>query len=158
MILFNFNVLARPGEELGARVPDPEGVYLWRSLFEASVGRLGVLYSGDPDTVMFQNWMKINQIKAIMYDTTGTTESKVCAEKAAQILAAAGGRNMYIDVDPDTVKETYALGIPSFLMCQPFIVRPEWSSTKQMKGWDNLVDEIDRQAIAKAEKTWGDLD
>lgn len=158
MILFNFDVLARPHEELGARVPDPEGMYLWRSLFEASVGRLGVLYSGDPDTVMMENWLKINQVKAIMYDVTGTTEPKVCAEKAAAILAASGGRSMYFDINPYVVKEAYALGIPSMLVCQPFVIRPEWVSTKQMKGWDILTEEIDKQAIARAEKKWGDLD
>ena len=157
VILFNFDVLARPNAELGARPPDPEGVYLWRALHEASVGRLGVLYSGDPDIVMFENWMKINQIKAIMNDTTGTTEPRVCAEKAAAILAASGGRSMYFDTNPEVISHTYSMGTPSLLVCQPYVVRPEWSTEKPMKGWDVLTEEIDRQAIARAEKKWGDF-
>lgn len=161
MILFNFDCLARPHEELGARVPDPEGMYLWRSLFEASVGRLGVLYTG-PETETSEEtlkaWLKINQVKAIMYETTGTREPKVVAEVAARILNASGGRSMYFDIDPHTVRETFAVGIPAFLMCSPFVIRPEWSTTKHMKGWDVLTEEIDRQALARAEKKWGDIE
>jgi len=37
------------------------------------------------------------------------------------------------------------------------VVRPEWSTEKPMKGWDVLTEEIDRQAIARAEKKWGDF-
>ena len=158
VIVFNFDVLARPGEELGARVPDPEGMYLWRTLHETTIGQMGVIMSAElNDTTMLETWLKINGVKAIMYDVIGTREPKVNAESVARILAAAGGRSMYFDTDPATVSETYASGIPSLLVCQPFVVRPEWSTQKKMRGWDTLVEEIDRQALAKSEKNWREL-
>jgi hypothetical protein len=159
MIVFNFDVLARPGKELGARVPDPEGMYLWRTLHETTIGQMAVIMSeAMDDTTMLETWLKINGVKAIMYDVVGTREPKVNAEQVARILAAAGGRSMYFDTDPATVSETYASGIPSLLVCQPFVVRPEWSTEKKMRGWDSLVEEIDRQALAKSEKNWRELE
>lgn len=159
MIVFNFDVLARPGVELGARVPDPEGMYLWRTLHETTIGQMAVIMSEDiTDTMLLETWLKINGVKAIMYEVVGTREPKVNAEKVARILAAAGGRSMYFDTDPLTVSETYASGIPSLLVCQPHVVRPEWSAEKKMRGWDSLVEEIDRQALAKSEKNWREME
>lgn len=159
MIVFNFDVLARPHVELGARVPDPEGIYLWRTLHEATIGQMGIVVTEDlPDTKLLEAWLKMNNVKAIMYDVLGTREPKLCAESVARILSAAGGRGMYFDVDPATISNTYASGIPSLLVCQPHVVRPEWSSEKKMRGWDSLVEEIDRQVLAKSEKNWRELE
>lgn len=159
MIVFNFDVLARPNVEFGARVPDPEGMYLWRTLHEATVGQMGVVVTEDiPDNKVLEAWLKINGIKAIMYDVLGTREPRMCAESVARILAAAGGRSMYFDTHAPTIAETYSAGIPSLLVCQPFVVRPEWSTQKVMRGWDSLVEEIDRQAIARSEKNWRELE
>lgn len=159
MILFNFNVIARKGEELGARLPDPDGMYLWKTLHEASIGRIGLVIPGEVDNPqILETWLKINGVKAALYDVLGTTEPKVCAEKISRILSASGGRSMYLDTDPATVSETFGMGIPSMLVCQPYVVRPEWSSHKPMRGWESLVEEIDRQAIAKSEKNWGEME
>jgi hypothetical protein len=159
VILFNLNVIARPGNEMGARLPDPDGMYLWKTLHEASIGRVGLVVTGDiPDTSILETWLKINGVKAVMYDVLGTTEPKICAEKIARMFGAAGGRSMYLDTDPATVSETFAMGIPSLLVCQPYVVRPEWSTQRQMRGWESLVEEIDRQAIAKSEKNWGEME
>lgn len=159
MIVFNFDVLARPHVELGARVPDPEGMYLWRTLHETTIGQMGIVVTEDIDnTDLLESWLKINGVKAIMYDILGTREPKVCAESVARILAAAGGRKMYFDTDPNTISATYGMGIPSYLVCQPYVVRPEWGAEKTMKGWDTLVEEIDRQAIARSEKNWRELE
>jgi hypothetical protein len=159
MILVNFNVVARPGPDVGARVPDPEGMLLWRSMHESSRGRIGIVYSGALDNVVpLEAWLKINQVKAAMYEVTGTKESKVCADKIGLIAASAGGRTMYFDTDPDTIAHTYSNGIPSMLVCQPYVVRPEWSSKRAIRGWDNLLEEIDKQVLAKSEKKWGDIE
>lgn len=159
MIFFNFNVIAREGAELGSRVPDPEGMTLWRSMHESSVGRIGIIYSGPLDSPhTLEAWLKLNQVKAAMYEVTDTTEPKLCAEKVCLLAASAGGRTMYFDTDPDTIAHTYANGIPSMLVCQPYVVRPEWSSGKVMRGWESLVEEITKQKLARAEKQWGDIE
>ena len=159
MILFNFNVIARDGAELGARLPDPDGMYLWRTLHEASVGRVGLVVTGEvSNTDILETWLKINGAKAVMYDVLGTTEPKVCAEKIARIISASGGRSMYLDIDPATVSETFAMGIPSMLVCQPYVVRPGWSSQRSMRGWESLVEEIDKQKLARSEKNWGEME
>jgi hypothetical protein len=159
VIVFNFDVLARPSAELGSRVPDPEGLYLWRTLHESTIGQMGIVVTeAITDTSLLEAWLKMNSIKAIMYDVLGTREPKVCAESVARILSAAGGRSMYFDTDPATISETYASGIPSLLVCQPYVVRPEWSTQKVMRGWDSLVEEIDKQTLAKSEKNWRELE
>lgn len=159
MILFNYDVLARPHKDLGSRPPDPEGIYMWRALHESSVGRIGVVYSGAlDDPKILETWMKINGIKASMYEITGTTEPKLCAEKVQILAATTGGRFMYFDSNPDTVAHTFSMGIPSLLVCQPYVVRPEWSTTKTIKGWDTLVEEIDKQALARSERDWGEFE
>lgn len=154
MILFNFNVLARPAEDFGARVPEPNGVYLWKSMHEASVGRLGVVVDGAVNTALLESWLKINGLKAVMYDVLETDDPLLKAEKIQLMLAAAGGSMMYFDTDPSTVEKTYAMGIPSLLVCTPYVVRKEWTISKTMRGWEDLVTEIDKQVLMRSEKDW----
>ena len=157
MILFNLNVLARPNDNFGARVPDPDGMNMWRSLYESSIGRTAVVVDEDVDKDLLETWLKINQIKAVVYETVGTSEPKVKAEIVQRMLTAAGGRSMYLDVDAATIAHTLRMGIPSMLVCLPYTIRPEWTAEKQIRGWDSLVEEIDRQALARSEKKWGDI-
>lgn len=158
MIVFNFDVLARPHPEFGSRVPDPEGLYMWRALYEASVGRMAVVVSGEANNDTLETWLKLNQVKASTYDIFGTSEPGLCAEKVARLLAAAGGRSMYFDVNPATVAHTMKLGVFSSLVCPPYVVRPEWSTEKVMRDWESLTQEIDRQALMRSEKQWGDIE
>lgn len=157
MILFNFNVLAQPNTEFGSRVPDKDGMLLWRSLHETQMGRLGILVNECPNHEILEAWLRMNNVKAVMYDIVGTTEPKVTAEFAAKIIGASGARGMYFDTDPATIANTMQQGLPSILVGQPFVVRHEWATQKAMKGWDSLVEEITKQKLARAEKDWGDL-
>ena len=158
MILFNFDVLARPGENLGARVPDPEGMTLWRAMHEATVGRISVFVNGSPDKDMVEHWLKVNGVKAASYDVADAVDADLIADKIHLYLATTGGRHMYFDTDPAVIAKTMAAGIPSLLVCQPFVVRPEWTGQRQMKSWEALTEEIDKQKLARAEKTWGDME
>jgi hypothetical protein len=36
-------------------------------------------------------------------------------------------------------------------------VRPEWHGDPQVRNWDDITAEIDRQALMKANKTWDDV-
>lgn len=158
MIVFNFNVIAKSGPILGSRLPDGDGLMLWRSLHETQMGRLGLVVDGESDTATLEAWLKINQVKAIMYETLPSSDPVIKAEKIALILGAAGGRGMYFDTDPNSVAETLKLGIASVLVCPPYVVRPEWSTQKVMRDWESLTEEIDRQVLLKSEKKWGDYE
>lgn len=154
VILFNFNVVARPGDNMGSRVPEADGLYLWKSMHEASVGRLGVVVDGVVDHKLLEAWMKINGMKAVLYEVLETDDPLLKAEKIQLILSAAGGSKMYFDTDPRTVEKTVSMGIPSLLVCNPYVVRSEWSTHKKMKGWEDLVTEIDKQVLMRSEKQW----
>lgn len=160
MIVFNFNVVARPGGEFGARVPDPQGTYLWRTMHEATVGRMGIVVNEEVEESLLETWLKLNGVKAVMYEVLGSSEPDYCADKVARILGSSGGKHpMYFDTDPATVAKTLALGICSLVFTQPHTIRPEWSTTKQQRrSWDLLTEEIDKQRIAKAEKSWREID
>lgn len=160
MIVFNFNVLAKPGALLGSRIPDPEGLLLWRSLHETQMGRLGIVVDGydDSSKATLEAWLKINQVKAVMYELFPFSDPTLKAEKIALIMGASGGRGMYFDTDAPTTAEVLKAGITSVLVCPSYIVRPEWSVQKVMRDWESLTEEIDRQALLKSEKKWGDLE
>ena len=156
MIVFNFDVIARPHKEISARVPDPDGMYLWKSLHEASIGRLAVVVNEVDRTDLLEVWLKINGVKAAMYDVLDTHEPNLKSEKIQALVAAAGGHSMYLDTDPKTVELMMRSGIPSLLVCQPYVVRQEWSTAKHMRAWGDLIEEVDRQALMRSEKKWRD--
>jgi hypothetical protein len=50
------------------------------------------------------------------------------------------------------------MGIPTLLLTVPDTIRLEWNEEKVLKSWDVLVEEIESQALAKAERTWRESD
>lgn len=158
MIVFNFNVLARPSQEFGARVPDSDGLLLWKAMHQETIGRIAVMVNGSPSRDMVEHWLKVNSIKAAAYDILDTIDPVVVADKVSLYMAAAGGRHMYFDTDPMAVSLMMKAGITSILVTQPFVVRPEWHTEKQMRSWESLTQEIDKQKLARSEKTWGDIE
>ena len=158
MFAFNFDVLARPHEEFGARPPDSEGLTLWRAMHQITIGRLAVVFNGAPDKEHMEHWMMVNGIKASTYMTTDTDNVEIAADRIHQFLSAGAGKHLYFDTDPEMVKRMIGFGIPSLLMCQPYVVRPEWDNPKTIRAWGELAEEIDRQKLAKATKTWGDVE
>lgn len=154
MILFNFNVLARPGEVLAARQPDPDGRAIWSMLFEKFSGRICVISNVEYDRMQFEEWLKIEQFKASVYEFVDQVDPVLKAERVHTIGASIGRINWYVDNDPRVCAETLKLGIPTLVVASPYIVRPEWGSGRQVKEWDSLVDEMDSQALKAAEKSW----
>jgi hypothetical protein len=69
-----------------------------------------------------------------------------------------GRVDWYIDIDPKMVALTLKEGIPSLLVSVPYVARPEWNQDKEIKQWDSLIEEIDGQAILKAERNWTDIE
>lgn len=156
MIVFNFDVLARPGAELGARLPDPDGIRLWNMLWGQTLGRLAVVVDEEVNIPIFEHWLKVNGIKAAIYEVFDTDDPQIKAEKVHRLSMTVGRSDWYIDNDPEACALTMKLGVPTLLVANPYIVRPEWVGTKQARSWDALVREIDDQAVLRANKTWGD--
>ena len=156
MIVFNFDVLARPNEDFAQRVPIREGMELWKDMWETHMGRLGLVVDECKDRFILEHWLKTNNVKAAVYEILDTTKPTLKAEKVHHIGMAIGRSGWYIDVDPHTIAETLRLGIPSLLVANPYILRPEWAGEPTVRPWDDLVTEIDNQKLMQAEKEWGD--
>jgi hypothetical protein len=141
---------------MGSRLPEPNGMRLWRMLHDQTLGRLALVVDGDVDRGQLEHWMKVNGVKAAVYDVLETTDPQIKAEKVHRLLGATGPNDWYFDVDPQTAAITLSLGIPTILVSVPYVIRPEWSSESQARSWGTLVDEIDKQQIMRAERDWNE--
>jgi len=157
VIVLNFDVLARPGESLALRQPDPDGRAVWSMLFEKYTGRICVVSMDDYNPPQFEEWLKREKFKASSYDFIDQVDPVLKAERIHIIGSAFGRINWYVDNDPRTCSETLKLGIPTMVIASPYIIRPEWDGGRKLKGWDSLVTEMDSQALRAAEKDWREL-
>jgi hypothetical protein len=158
VILITFDSLAHPGEDLGARVPRPETRKLWNALISGYSGRISILATGITNTPLLLEWLKREGYKANTVDvvTDGHADTKV--DRVASFNAVYGKIYWYIDIDPISVAKVAHMGIPTLLLTVPDIVRPEWVDEKVPREWTSLVEEIESQALAKAERTWHEPD
>lgn len=153
MIVVNFNVLAGPHDDFAQRQPVREGMDLWRTFFDQKLGHVGLVVDLCPNRDILDHWLKINMIKPVVTHVLDTNNPFHKANKVHQLVSLTGRQDWYVDVDPQTLRNTLKLGIPSMLVSVPYVVRPEWV-TKDMTPWDELVEEIDRQKLMKAERDW----
>lgn len=158
MILINFNAIASPGPELGARVPRPEMRRLWGCLFAGYNGTLAILADGITNTQMLLEWLKREGYKATTVDAIVDEGVNERVDRVTAFNAVYGKVTWYVDVDPETVARVAHLGIPTLLMTVPDIVRPEWAEERVPKEWTTLVEELESQALAKAERSWHERD
>lgn len=156
MILINFDVLAVPGDELGSRLPRPETRKLWNSLLVGYNGRVAIMATGITNTPLLLEWLKREGYKASTIDVISTDHPDDKVDRVATMNAAYGKIYWYVDIDPITVAKVAHMGIPTLLLTVPDIVRPEWVDDRVPKDWASLVEEIESQALAKAERNWYD--
>ncbi len=157
MIVFNFDVLARPGESLSLRQPDPDGRSVWSMMFEKYTGRICVVSTTEYPRLQFEDWLKRERFKASLYEFIDHTDPFLQAEKIQTIGSAFGRIDWYVDNHPKVCAETLKLGIPTLVVASPYIGLPEWDTLNRVKGWDSLVDEMDSQALKSAKKTWREV-
>jgi hypothetical protein len=156
MVVFSFDVLAYPNDELGARQPIPEGRRIWNAFTASYNGRIAVLGTGVRNTPVFLEWLKREGFKASTVDIIEDDGSLVKVDRVLSLNAVYGRIDWYVDSDPAAIAGVTHNGIPTLLITVPHTVRSEWVDVKKVKGWDTLVGEIESQALAKAEKTWND--
>lgn len=163
MIIITLDALALPADDLGARQPRAETRRLWNALFPYYHGRLIVLADGIPkegrngETILLE-WLKREGYKATLVDMSTESGSETKHDRVVGLNSVYGKIHWFIDVDPETVAKVARYGIPTLLVTVPDTVRPEWSTGREMKGWDVLVEEIESQELAKKERSWGEIE
>lgn len=156
MIIITLDVLAHPAEDLGARQPITEGRQLWNMFFPAYQGRICVLATGvqNSQTQILLEWLKRENYKAGSVDLIDEESPDAKLERVRSIQAGYGRVDWFVDTDTSTITSVIHEGIPSILVSVPSMARPEWHTEKQVRAWDELSRELDRQALIKAEKSW----
>ena len=129
---------------------------LWGALSAGYNGRLIVIATGITNTQLLLEWLKREGYKASAVDIIQDEHVDVRVDRVTALNAAYGRIQWYVDIDPIVVAKVARLGIPTLLLTVPDVVRPEWSEDRVPKSWEALVEEIETQALAKAERTWND--
>lgn len=119
-------------------------------------GRIVLVVNEGYKEDQLEHWLKMNGVKPAFIEILDAQDPAVKAAKIQLLMSTTGRMDFYLDVDPHTARETMALGVPTLLVALPFIVRPEWQTEPEARKWEDITAEIDRQAIMKANKTWGD--
>lgn len=157
MILFNFDVIAKPDKSIGQRQPDVNGRHLWSMFHEKEMGRLCLIINEECKKEHLEVWLKREGFKASMYEFVDIDNPVLKAERIHTIASMWGRIKWYVDNDPRVCAETIKLGIPTLLVGVPFVVRPEWSEPANIREWESVVEELDRQAMKASMKTWDEL-
>lgn len=161
MIIFNFDTLAFPHKEMGARVPDPDGMKLFRMFHAETRGGVAIVYKGDlydeRKKEIFEEWLKRENVKAQYYEEIGTNID-LQVEKIHRLSTMFGRADWYIDSDVPLMTRLLTKGVRCLVYANPQIIMPEWHESRSVRPWDELAAELDRQAALLAERNWGDLE
>jgi len=156
VILLNFSVIARPAESLPLRQPDSDGRSIWNMMHAHYMGRICLIVDEDYQQDLLETWLKSEKFKPSVYQIIDEKRPDLKAEKIHRVGAIFGRPSWYVDNDPHVCAHTLALGIPTLLVACPYVLRPEWVQQKDMRKWDDLVEEMNSQALRAAERSWKD--
>lgn len=158
MIVFHFDVLAHPETDgFIKRQPSTEGRRLWNTFFEEYKGRMVVVADEETDLTVLQEWLKREGFKPSLVHIASPfcRSGKTPRSEAVWYLSSNIGKvTWYIDADAACVSDVLRLGIPSLLVAVPSVARPEWHEKQDIRAWDSVVEEQDKQALFRSEKTW----
>jgi hypothetical protein len=127
---------------------------LWSDFHQTHLGRLGLVVDEVPSLLIFEHWLRVNGVKAVQYEVLDTVDPQIKAEKVQRLMMSVGIQDWYVDIDPHTIALTLRMGIPSMLIANPYVLRPEWLQDLEPRPWDRLVEELDQQLMARAARTW----
>jgi len=122
--------------------PIPEGIRLFRVLAE----HYRVVLCSDDSKAQTEHWLKSNMILgyADIYDDTSFFEGQDLRERQVAVAKASGKVALFVDVDADRCAMALAEGIPVLMFATPKFLR----TTRDVKPWQDLTDEIERQKLA----------
>lgn len=162
MILVNLDAIAVPGADIATRAPSPKGLEMWRTLKQQNRDVIALCYNENIPRDKLDHWLAKYDVVASYIRELGAVEPAVKAKKIQLVMDSFGRTDWYVDSDIMTVKETWALGIPSILICTPEVGRPEWHDRVGPLAWEALIQEKEaqtqeKQQRSKAYRDWRDL-
>lgn len=158
MILITMDTLALPAETVGTRKPSVEGRGLWNMLFQQYNGSIVLIADERDDKDHLAHWLKSEGFKPSMLDYSKDNTPREKVRRAVHLRNAFGNVRWFVDIDPYTAQMALEDGLPTLIAVAPSVPRIEWRSDLRTgnKPWDELVEEIDKQRIMRAEANWGE--
>ena len=122
--------------------PIPDGIKLFRILAE----HYRVIIASDLSPAMTEHWLKSHLIVGYgdIYDDRYFYEGQDLRARQLAIAKSNGRIDLFVDVDADRCAVALAAGIPTLMFASPKFVR----YSREIKPWDDLTAEIDRQRQA----------
>jgi hypothetical protein len=157
MIIITFDVIALPGHNVALRQPSVEGLRLWNTIQTAYRSQTVLLAVDNPSLELLTHWLKTGNYKPSVIDISRDAGALAKRERLQALQAAYGRATWYVDTDPDAVAYAVHEGIPSLLLATPQVDQPDWGVEKTMKSWSKITDELESQALIRAETTWKEL-
>jgi len=152
------DTLALPSANVGERKPSIEGRRLWNLMFQQYSGSIILIADTNDNKEHLEHWLKSEGYKPSMIDyaVDNTARSKVQA--ANRLRNAFGNLHWFVDIDPYSAQLAIEEGLPTLITIAPSVPRAEWRSDKstEKQSWGDLILEIDRQRIMRAEANWGE--
>ena len=129
--------------------PIPEGIKLFRALADD----YRIILSSEDSPKFTDHWLKSHAIIGYgeVYDDTKFFEGQNIRSRHIALAKASGPVELYIDADADFCAEALSMGIPALMFASPRFVR----TTRNVKPWEDLVNEVERQKIALVEAELG---
>lgn len=129
--------------------PIPEGIKLYRILAE----HYRVVITSDMSWKKTDHWLRSNLIVGYgdIYDDRYFYEGQDLRSRHLAIARAAGRVDLFIDVDAARCAEAASMGITTLLFANPKFIR----ASREIKSWDVLADEVERQRLALLEAHLG---
>ena len=129
---------------LKTEVGDPiaEGVKLFRILAE----HYRVIITSDLTPELTEHWLRTNLIVGYgdIYDNRYFFEGQDLRARQLAIAQAQGRVDLFVDPDADRCAHALSKGVPVILFAAPKFIR----TTRQVKPWEDLSEEITRQRQA----------
>jgi hypothetical protein len=122
--------------------PIPEGIKLFRVLAES----YRIIISSDMTFEQTDHWLRANLILGYgeVYDNSLFFEGQDLRSRHIAVAKSKGKVELFIDADSDYCAEALSMGIPSMMFASPRFVR----TTRKVKPWEDLKNEVDRQRDA----------
>lgn len=129
--------------------PIPDGIKLYRVLAE----HYRMVIASDMSIEHTDHWLRSNLIVgyAEIYDNRYFFEGQDLRARQLAVARSKGRVELFIDPDADRCAMALANNVPTLMFASPRFVR----TTRQIKPWEELREEVERQRLAMLEAELG---